>query len=799
MMQRVQSCLLVLGLYWQGCQGGKKITFEILPDDDIDEPSSADLYGQFLNAVAPQNRAELGRFDHLKNLSTSVDHVSVIPDADHAAVDIVADAKIRATAQTNIEISAGGGLEGRFVDPIDLVADGLSFSGTGPISAFGGDAHLQADGAISAVAAGHAHLAALSARARLAGALEASAAGNVSLASGGSVSVRGSEGGSAEFAGPVLLSGTSLEVNGTQSLKAVAGAIDLQSHEGVRVESSGASFQLGSGTEMEYIAFVWRSAASFDEWENVVPKIEGVTEVLINGVPGKPQPMARSQSATQLRMDIAVDGAGAGRAPAWKQDVWGAHVGSGSYSLGGLHLKFGEPHDIVGVRLSSAPANNPTFDGWAEVTFHFGRIRSTSAATLRSAGTVEVIAGVALTLSSREVSLTAVDGLELSGGQSVAVSAADALALRSARSLDATSNELRLHAHGELDVFSGGAASANVGTLSLEAAANASLVAGGALALTTGAGGASLESAGAVSLAAASTEVRLAGSLEAYAGRGAELSTPAGASVAAGGELSAFAGERAVLSTGRGGAELQAGGGVHVQTPGGTLSLGGVGGAVGASVVTEGGISIDSGSRLDARAGAVRIVGHAQTSPSNVRFAMSVGCAPGATNCSDTGSSNSSQLDEEQVLQELARLLGVPRSRLVARRHPATGADGEASASAAAGAAGTSGRRRTQQQDHDSPPPPPPSDGAYKGVKRSIVRHLTKHFRGGGGSSSSSLSAAEHKAVMQAVLASQPGDEIDDAWSLFGQAGEGGGASGDSGEPDLDAFSAAVLLLVPDK
>jgi hypothetical protein len=52
---------------------------------------------------------------------------------------------------------------------------------------------------------------------------------------------------------------------------------------------------------------------------------------------------------------------------------------------------------------------------------------------------------------------------------------------------------------------------------------------------------------------------------------------------------------------------------------------------------------------------------------------------------------------------------------------------------------------------------------------------------------------------MQAVLASQPGDEIDDAWSLFGQAGEGGGASGDSGEPDLDAFSAAVLLLVPDK
>ena len=402
---RLQLALLGMLGCQTGCQGGKKITFEILPDDDFSSPSSAELYGDFLDAVKPSNRNSLEEFGQLSNLSTTVHDMAVIPDTDHAAVDIVADAKIRATAQTDVEISAGGGLVGKFVEPVDLIAGGMSLQTPGDATATTGGAHLSANGDATAAVTGDATVAARSLRARLAGSLDAAALDNVTLSSGGDVAVQGTRSGTATFGGGMHLAASSLQMEGGQALSAVASKVDVRGGDGVHVASSGAGLRLGGTSGMEYIGFVWRSSSIFDEFENVVPKVTGVHELLINQVAGKANPVVRTNMATRLRMDIGVT-VGSSE-PQWEEGVWSSLAGVGEYSLNGLRVQFATSLDVVAVRLTSAPFNNPTYQGWGEVAFHFGRIASAGSVELRSAGSMEAAAEDSMAFSSKKVSIDA--------------------------------------------------------------------------------------------------------------------------------------------------------------------------------------------------------------------------------------------------------------------------------------------------------------------------------------------------------------------------------------------------------
>ena len=57
--------------------------------------------------------------------------------------------------------------------------------------------------------------------------------------------------------------------------------MDVTGSESVRVGSTGSLIELTGTGKIQYTQFVWRSPAAFDEFENAVPLISDVEEVII--------------------------------------------------------------------------------------------------------------------------------------------------------------------------------------------------------------------------------------------------------------------------------------------------------------------------------------------------------------------------------------------------------------------------------------------------------------------------------------------------------------------------------------
>ena len=509
------GCLAALAWLPEPASGGKKITFEILPDDAGDGgPSSASLYGDFQEMIS-HDRSSLAEYGQLAGLATGVDDMTVIPDKDHAAVDIVADGKIRATSQADVDISAAGGLIGRFVEPVDMVAGGASLRTAGNMTAAVAGASLQAAGDLAAHATGAADLAALSIKARLSDALDLQAGGNVSMSSGADVSVLGRGDANAAFGGDLHISGAGMRIEGSEGLTAITSSVDVRGRDGVRVAAAGADFSLGGDGEVEYVAFIWRSSASFDEYENAVPKITGVQELVVTQRQGHDNPVARVRHGTQLRMDMAAEQrmSDGGSGAVWTEGVWSSLVGDGEYSLNGLRVRLPTPMDVVAVRLTSDPFNNPSYQGWSEVMFHFGRLSAPGTMALRAAGRIEATAEESLSMHTRQLVLDA-NNMSLTG-DSVDVRSSGRMAVQTAGALEAHAEEIHLHSHEDLSVYSGGAASTMAHTVQLDAQADATVRAGGTLSVVSEQ--AALELGGKLALSGKDAEMKIEGALDVYA------------------------------------------------------------------------------------------------------------------------------------------------------------------------------------------------------------------------------------------------------------------------------------------
>lgn len=162
-------------------------------------------------------------------------------------------------------------------------------------------------------------------------------------------------------------------------------------------------------------------------------------------------------------MDV---GTGSGATFSW-QTVWSTVVPITSppttVSLDGVVIEFSSV-DLTAVRFRGGSAGTIHYQGWSGVTLSFGRQVSTGIIGMRSAGTIEAVAGESLSVSSEEVRLSAGRSLDARVDGATSLSS-KSLALSSSEALSATAGSLGVGVSGGVDVFSGETASLNVGGL----------------------------------------------------------------------------------------------------------------------------------------------------------------------------------------------------------------------------------------------------------------------------------------------------------------------------------------------
>ena len=176
-------------------------------------------------------------------------------------------------------------------------------------------------------------------------------------------------------------------VESGEALVGVGRSVDVTGTEHVRVGSTGATVELSGVGDVEYVGFVWRSSASFDEFTNAVPTMADVEEVLIRStVSGGMRVVSGSGTSVSLWL--------ASGATQWT-GVWSSSLGAGSYSMDGVHVSFAR-QTVVGIKLMSSPVGTGSFEGWDEAVFHFGRAVGAGSVTVSSSSVLEAVAGLSL-------------------------------------------------------------------------------------------------------------------------------------------------------------------------------------------------------------------------------------------------------------------------------------------------------------------------------------------------------------------------------------------------------------------
>ena len=142
--------------------------------------------------------------------------------------------------------------------------------------------------------------------------------------------------------------------------------------------------QLSGSGELGYSMFVWRSSEAFDEYTNSVPLVSDVEEVIVrSAVSGGARVVSDGGGCT---VQLSVLGAGTA---SWSM-VWSAQLGSGSYSLDGLHARFARQEEVRGVRLAVSDGSG-VFEGWEEVTLHLGRAVDSGRVRVASSRALDVV------------------------------------------------------------------------------------------------------------------------------------------------------------------------------------------------------------------------------------------------------------------------------------------------------------------------------------------------------------------------------------------------------------------------
>ena len=507
---------------------------EILPPEDSDDPDAAAVASRLASAVADPDSAlhSMGWFDPTKE-------VKIETSAAEPGIDVESDGDMRVAATGTIDVS-GRGLRGIIADEVDILADGAQMrtSDGGIELTSGGEADLRAAGNVAAFATGALRAAAESAATQLTGDFAATIGGAASTSFGGDIAVSG--GGSAGLSARdnVWVSGGYVMLEATQGLSASASVAELTGSEKVRVASRGSAVELSGDDDVEYLGYVWRASDSFQQFENVVPRIEGVVEVIVHGGSvGGAQAIA-SGGAT-FHIDLGVVDSST-QAVSFTR-VWSSTVGAGTYLLDGLHVRIGQ-QTVDLIRMSAEGGG--TYDGWSEVLFHFGRAVGAGTVTVAASNALEAVAGESVSVAAEGITLSAGTSVDVRS-KSIHVSSEE-LNLQ-ADTLTAAGQTVQVSATSSVEVFTGGSLSASGNSMSLHAVDEVGFVAGDVAAVSANV--AVIELSELVELSTPKLKVRGGDSVEVYSGESVDVHT-GDFTVNAGGTVSAFAGDHAELSTG---------------------------------------------------------------------------------------------------------------------------------------------------------------------------------------------------------------------------------------------------------
>ena len=359
---------------------------EILPPESDADDSAGEVASRLASAVADTSNAlhdsEYLTFDLTQEVR--IERTLVEP-----AVDVESDGDVRVAAASDIDLVAGGSLHGTFVDEVDVLAGGaqvrtvdggveLTSGGAADFRA-GGDAAVFASGALQAAAASAAAQLGGDMEATVGGAASASVAADIAVAAGGSAGLSARDN--------AWVSGGNVMVDAAAGLRASASMAELTGSEQVRVASRGSAVELSGEGEVEYVGYVWRSSRSFQSFQNSVPRIEGVVEVIVHARAAD-EAQVVTIGGTTLHMDLGV--ADATTQAFTTTRVWSSEVGTGSYSLDGLHVRMSE-QTVDLIRLSSE--EEAAFQGWGEVVFYFGRVVGVGTVTVAASNALEAVAG----------------------------------------------------------------------------------------------------------------------------------------------------------------------------------------------------------------------------------------------------------------------------------------------------------------------------------------------------------------------------------------------------------------------
>eukprot|EP01044_Picomonas_judraskeda_P029513 COSAG03_NODE_10249_length_662_cov_1.081705_2_plen_152_part_01 len=115
---------------------------------------------------------------------------------------------------------------------------------------------------------------------------EVTAGGDLNLAAGGAATV-GARSLLAQVRGDIDATGAALKIAGTKELSVIAGGIDVQTPGAVKIAGKGGVAELGGEPTIDYVGFVWHSAANFGTFEQSLPEtVSGVMELVVRASEG---------------------------------------------------------------------------------------------------------------------------------------------------------------------------------------------------------------------------------------------------------------------------------------------------------------------------------------------------------------------------------------------------------------------------------------------------------------------------------------------------------------------------------
>ena len=438
--------------------------------------------------VIPSGVVELAATASAKLVATSVD-VASSGDASLSAVTGMAFS----TASGDLDFSAAGGklksnaeafdLKGGVAD-VQLVGEAeLITASTATVAGLSG---------LAASTAGSAVLTAASGLVEVAGRADASVGGSSAVAVGGDMAI-GANGAVTATAETIKLTAGALGLDSVGALNVGVAEVDVKSLGDIRLSSPSSSVRATEDGQFSFFGFQLPGGSGFDDFENLLPTVEGAQSVLIRGAMNQALQLA---AGTRARLQLLDADSGT-----WFE-AWSLIVNGAGQDLNGLSQVF-EMANIGGFRLSSIPPQNPTFVNWGNAIISFG-VHGGRTLAVSSLGVVEVTGAEALRLDSSAVSVGAGSSLDIGSAGTTSMRSSSFDLSTADDTIMVAGRDMHLQALDDVKIASGGELHADADTASVHVSDSLTAAAGGELSLSSGST-ASVDSTGTLSLSSAAT------------------------------------------------------------------------------------------------------------------------------------------------------------------------------------------------------------------------------------------------------------------------------------------------------